>query len=105
MKACRIFGSTVLPVLLMAGCDSLSHTDNGALAGGAIGAGTGALIGNMTGTRGRRRADRRRRRRSVRRPHRTRRRQIRAKGRRSGLATRSAWWTSSRWRSSTSATT
>jgi Glycine zipper len=52
MKAGRIFGSTVLPVLLMAGCDSLSHTENGALAGGAIGAGTGALIGNMTGHAG-----------------------------------------------------
>jgi hypothetical protein len=52
MKACRVFGSTLLPVLLMSGCDSLSHTENGALAGGAIGAGTGALIGNMTGHAG-----------------------------------------------------
>jgi hypothetical protein len=36
----------------MSGCESLSHTENGALAGGAIGAGTGALIGNMTGHAG-----------------------------------------------------
>ena len=52
MKAYRVFGSTLLPVLLMSGCESLSHTENGALAGGAIGAGTGALIGNMTGHAG-----------------------------------------------------
>jgi hypothetical protein len=52
MKAFRVLGSTVLPVLFLSGCESLSHTENGALAGGAIGAGTGALIGNMTGHAG-----------------------------------------------------
>jgi outer membrane lipoprotein SlyB len=38
-----------LPALLACGCSSLNHTENGALAGGAIGAGTGALIGKATG--------------------------------------------------------
>jgi hypothetical protein len=47
----RVTGG-LLPILLACGCDSLSHTENGALAGGAIGAGTGALIGNMTGHAG-----------------------------------------------------
>jgi hypothetical protein len=32
-----------------AGCSTLNHTENGALAGGGIGAATGALIGHATG--------------------------------------------------------
>ena len=42
-----------LPLLLLAaGCESMSHTDKGVLGGGAIGAGTGALIGSATGHTG-----------------------------------------------------
>jgi len=42
-----------LPVVLLAtGCESMSHTDKGVLGGGAIGAGTGALIGSATGHTG-----------------------------------------------------
>jgi hypothetical protein len=52
MTSSRILSGALLPVLLAGGCSSLSHTENGALAGGAIGAGTGALIGNMTGHAG-----------------------------------------------------
>jgi hypothetical protein len=39
-----------LPAIIMAvGCESDSHTENGALFGGLLGAGTGALIGAATG--------------------------------------------------------
>jgi predicted lipid-binding transport protein (Tim44 family) len=42
-----------LPLLAVAaGCESMSHTDKGVLGGGAIGAGTGALIGSATGHTG-----------------------------------------------------
>ncbi|MCS7304539.1 MAG: glycine zipper domain-containing protein [Thermoguttaceae bacterium] len=37
---------------LGAGCSSWSHTDRGALAGGLLGAGTGAIIGSSTGHAG-----------------------------------------------------
>jgi hypothetical protein len=37
---------------LACGCENLSHTENGALAGGAIGAGTGAVIGHALGHTG-----------------------------------------------------
>jgi hypothetical protein len=40
------------PLLLACGCSSLNHTENGALAGGAIGAGTGALVGHALGHTG-----------------------------------------------------
>jgi hypothetical protein len=52
MKTIRLLGAAVLPALLACGCSSLSHTENGALAGGAIGAGTGAIIGHATGHTG-----------------------------------------------------
>jgi hypothetical protein len=48
MKTTRLIGAAVLPTLLACGCSTLNHTENGALAGGAIGAGTGALIGSVT---------------------------------------------------------
>jgi hypothetical protein len=38
----------VLPALVATGCESMSNTDKGVLGGGAIGAGTGALIGSAT---------------------------------------------------------
>ena len=44
--------AAVLPLLLAAGCESLNHTENGALAGGAVGAGAGALIGHAAGNTG-----------------------------------------------------
>lgn len=43
---------TALSLALACGCAGLSHTENGTLAGGAIGAGTGALIGQATGHTG-----------------------------------------------------
>jgi outer membrane lipoprotein SlyB len=52
MKTKRLFATAVLPVLLACGCSSLNNTENGALAGGALGAGTGALIGHATGHTG-----------------------------------------------------
>ena len=52
MNAKRLVGAALVPALLACGCSSLSHTENGALAGGAIGAGTGALIGHATGHTG-----------------------------------------------------
>jgi hypothetical protein len=42
----------LLPALALCGCSNLSNTENGALAGGAIGAGTGAIIGRATGNTG-----------------------------------------------------
>jgi hypothetical protein len=52
MKRKGLVSAAVLPVLLACGCSSLTHTENGALAGGAIGAGTGALVGSTTGHTG-----------------------------------------------------
>jgi hypothetical protein len=49
MKITRLLVPAALPVVLACGCSSLSHTENGALAGGGIGAATGALIGHATG--------------------------------------------------------
>src|SRR6266436_1983102 len=51
MKTLRLLGVAVLPVLLACGCSSMSNTDRGVLGGGAIGAGTGALIGNAADER------------------------------------------------------
>jgi hypothetical protein len=42
--------TAVLPVVSVCGCSSLSHTENGTLAGGAIGAGTGAIVGHALGS-------------------------------------------------------
>ena len=52
MNKIRLVSAAVLPAVLACGCSSLSHTENGALAGGAIGAGTGALISRATGHSG-----------------------------------------------------
>lgn len=48
----RRFGFLLVPMVLMCGCATLSPTDRGVLGGGAIGAGTGAVIGNATGHTG-----------------------------------------------------
>lgn len=42
-------GWVLVSILGLAGCQSLSYTDQGLLAGGATGAGVGALIGEATG--------------------------------------------------------
>lgn len=52
MNIKRYVGGALLPALLACGCSNLSHTENGALAGGGIGAATGALIGKATGHTG-----------------------------------------------------
>jgi outer membrane lipoprotein SlyB len=52
MTKTRTLKSAVLPLILACGCSSLSHTENGALAGGAIGAGTGAVVGHALGNTG-----------------------------------------------------
>ena len=52
MKRKRLVRAAVLPVLLACGCSSLSHTENGTLAGGALGGTAGALIGSTTGHTG-----------------------------------------------------
>ena len=52
MTTIRLVSGAVLPALLLCGCSSLNHTENGALAGGGVGALTGALIGGATGHAG-----------------------------------------------------
>jgi hypothetical protein len=52
MKNLRLLGAAVVPMLALSGCSSMSNTDKGVLGGGAIGAGTGAIIGNATGHAG-----------------------------------------------------
>jgi hypothetical protein len=52
MKTLRLVGFAILPLLSLCGCSSMSNTDQGVLGGGAIGAGTGALIGNASGHAG-----------------------------------------------------
>src|SRR5947209_17169512 len=42
----RLAALLLLPALLPCGCASMSNTDKGVLGGGAIGAGTGALVGS-----------------------------------------------------------
>jgi hypothetical protein len=42
---CALLAGTVLPVALGAGCQSMSNTDKGVLAGGGLGAAVGALAG------------------------------------------------------------
>src|SRR5438445_11276560 len=48
----RLISGAVLPACFLFGCSSMNHTEQGALGGGAIGAGTGALIGNAVGHTG-----------------------------------------------------
>jgi len=48
----RIGGGVFLAALLPCGCANLSNTENGLLGGGAIGAGTGAIVGNALGNTG-----------------------------------------------------
>lgn len=52
MNRKRLLTAAVLPIALACGCSTMNHTENGAVAGGAIGAGTGALIGSATGHAG-----------------------------------------------------
>jgi len=47
-NANRLASFALVPSLLACGCESMSNTDKGVLAGGGIGAGTGALIGSAT---------------------------------------------------------
>jgi hypothetical protein len=47
-NAHRLAGLILAPSLLACGCESMSNGEKGALAGGGIGAGTGALIGSAT---------------------------------------------------------
>src|SRR5262249_53098976 len=49
MRLVRRLAMAVGSLAAVAGCSSLNHTENGALAGGGIGAATGALIGHATG--------------------------------------------------------
>jgi hypothetical protein len=48
----KLVGAAVLPLLLACGCESLNHTENGALIGGGGGALLGTLIGGATGHAG-----------------------------------------------------
>ena len=52
MRHVRLISGIVFPTLLLCGCSTMSNTDKGVLEGGAIGAGTGALIGSATGHAG-----------------------------------------------------
>jgi outer membrane lipoprotein SlyB len=52
MKRNQILFGAVLPALLACGCSSMSNTEGGALGGGLLGAGAGALIGHATGHTG-----------------------------------------------------
>jgi hypothetical protein len=52
MRKTTFVAAILLPAWAACGCSSLSHTENGALAGGAIGAGTGAIIGHALGHTG-----------------------------------------------------
>jgi len=52
MKRVKLACGVVLPVVLACGCSTMSNTDKGVVGGGAIGAGTGALIGSATGHTG-----------------------------------------------------
>lgn len=49
MNLKRLVAGAVLPALFACGCSNLSHTENGALVGGGLGAATGAIIGKATG--------------------------------------------------------
>jgi hypothetical protein len=47
-RAARLAGLALVPGMLACGCESMSNGERGALAGGGIGAGTGAIIGSAT---------------------------------------------------------
>src|SRR5262245_45216888 len=49
---CLLLVLAVLPVVPGSGCQSMSNTDKGVLAGGGLGAATGALIGGSRGHAG-----------------------------------------------------
>src|SRR4051794_16760659 len=51
-KWLALLGSVLLPLALAGGCESMSYTDRGVLAGGGIGAGIGALAGSLVGRPG-----------------------------------------------------
>jgi len=52
MKTLRLFGMAIVPLVVSCGCSTMSNTDKGTLEGGAIGAGTGAIIGHAAGNTG-----------------------------------------------------
>src|SRR5437764_14726151 len=52
MKTRHSLAPVVLLGLLVSGCESMSNTEKGVGLGGALGAGTGALIGKATGHTG-----------------------------------------------------
>jgi hypothetical protein len=52
MNASKLGLLVILPGFMLTGCSSMSNTDAGVLGGGAIGAGTGALVGNALGHTG-----------------------------------------------------
>ena len=52
MRISRIAISALLPTLFTCGCSTMSNTEGGAVGGGLLGAGTGALIGHATGHTG-----------------------------------------------------
>jgi hypothetical protein len=48
----KYFALLLWPGLMLTGCSSMSNTDAGILGGGAIGAGTGAIVGHALGNTG-----------------------------------------------------
>jgi len=52
MKLMTVLSGVLLPILVTCGCSTMSNTDAGIVGGGALGAGTGALIGSATGHTG-----------------------------------------------------
>ena len=44
--------AAVLPLVAVCGCESMNNTDKGVLGGGALGAGTGAIVGHALGNTG-----------------------------------------------------
>ena len=52
MKTLRLFGAAAFSLVVLCGCSTMSNTDKGVLEGGAIGAGTGAIIGHAAGNTG-----------------------------------------------------
>src|SRR4051794_39751629 len=52
MNRIRVVAVAVLPLFYLSGCESMTQTDKGVLGGGAIGAGTGAIVGNALGHTG-----------------------------------------------------
>ncbi len=52
MRTVRLVAAALVPAVLACGCQSMNNTEKGALTGGAIGTGAGALIGHATGHTG-----------------------------------------------------